>query len=136
GDGGAPTHRAGWRPAHAQGAARSPGQRVRSRSARALHRARPIPGGSAAHTRTASARGWQAKDDHVLVRRVLHSRIRARAVRVLPEGHGPGVARPGRYPMSPNNYTDRQQAVDGIDAVRLADAARKVELEIAPGVGN
>jgi len=38
--------------------------------------------------------------------------------------------------MSPNNYTARQQAVDGIDTVQLADAARKVELEIAPGVGN
>ena len=38
--------------------------------------------------------------------------------------------------MSPNNYTARQLAVDGIDIVQLADAARKVELEIAPGVGN
>ena len=38
--------------------------------------------------------------------------------------------------MSPNNYTARQQAVDGIDTVQLADAARIVELEIAPGVGN
>ena len=38
--------------------------------------------------------------------------------------------------MSPNNYTARQQAVDGIDTVQLADAARKAELEIAPGVGN
>ena len=38
--------------------------------------------------------------------------------------------------MSPNNYTASQQAVDGIDTVQLADAAHKMELEIAPGVGN
>ena len=38
--------------------------------------------------------------------------------------------------MSPNNYTARQLAVDGIDTVQLSDAARKMELEIAPGVGN
>jgi aldose 1-epimerase len=35
-----------------------------------------------------------------------------------------------------SNYTARLLAVDGIDTVQLADAARKVELEIAPGVGN
>ena len=38
--------------------------------------------------------------------------------------------------MSPTNYTARRQAVDGIDTVQLADSARKMELEIAPGVGN
>jgi len=38
--------------------------------------------------------------------------------------------------MSPNNYTARHQTVDGIDTVQLADVARKVELEIAPSVGN
>jgi len=33
--------------------------------------------------------------------------------------------------MSPNNYTARQQAVDGIDTVQLADAARHIEVSIA-----
>src|SRR5439155_6903305 len=76
----------------------------------------------------------QAEDDHLLVRRVLHSRVRARAVCLLPEGYGPRLARPGRYPMS--DYTARQQTVDGIETVQLADAVHKMELEIVPGVGN
>ena len=38
--------------------------------------------------------------------------------------------------MSPNNYTARQTAVEGVDTVQLADVARKTEVEIAPGVGN
>ena len=38
--------------------------------------------------------------------------------------------------MSSDNYTARQLAVDGIETVQLADAARNMELEIAPGVGN
>jgi len=38
--------------------------------------------------------------------------------------------------MSPNNYTAKQTAVEGVDTVQLADAARKTEVEIAPGVGN
>ena len=41
--------------------------------------------------------GRQAQNDHLLVRRLLHSRVRARAVRVLPEGNRPRPARPGRY---------------------------------------
>ena len=59
------------------------------------------------HTRALVVHGGrQAQDDHLLVRRVLHSRVRARAVRLLPEGYGPGPARPGRYSMS--DYTVRQ----------------------------
>ena len=35
-----------------------------------------------------------------------------------------------------SDYTARQQTVDGIETVQLADAAHKMELEIVPGVGN
>src|ERR1019366_5623085 len=136
GDGGAPAHRAGWRCTHAEGAARPAGQRVRGCSARALHGARQIPDRPAAHA-AAGGDGWrQAEDDHLLVRRVLHSRLRAGPVRVLPEGHGPGTARPGGYSMSPYHYTASQLAVDGINTVQLADAVRQMELAIVPGVGN
>ena len=38
--------------------------------------------------------------------------------------------------MSPNNYTAKQTAIEGVDTVQLADVARKTEVEIAPGVGN
>ncbi len=35
-----------------------------------------------------------------------------------------------------SNYTARRLTADGIDTVQLVDVARKMELEIAPGVGN
>ncbi len=35
-----------------------------------------------------------------------------------------------------SDYTARQQTVDGIETVQLADAAHKMELEIVPGIGN
>src|ERR1019366_6898715 len=90
----------------------------------------------AAHAGAGGDGRRQAEDDHLLVRRVLHSRLRAGPVRVLPEGHGPGPARPGRHSMSPYNYTAQQVAVDGIDTVQLADAVSQMELRIVPGVGN
>jgi len=34
------------------------------------------------------------------------------------------------------NYSARRETVEGVDVVRLVDAAREVEVAILPGVGN
>jgi len=38
--------------------------------------------------------------------------------------------------MSPNNYAAIKTTIDGVEIVQLRDAARRMELEIAPGIGN
>src|SRR6516225_2321339 len=65
---------------------------------------------------------------------MLHPRVRARAMRLLPEGHGDRPARIGRHTMS--DYSVVRRPIDGIDVVRLVDGARNVELAVAPAIGN